>query len=35
VLDRTESTGIQESSPAANRRIFRSKVDSIRSTYGG
>ena len=34
MLDRTESTGIQESSPAANRRIFRSKVDSIRSTYG-
>jgi IMP dehydrogenase len=34
VLDRTESTGIHESSPAANRRIFRSKVDSIRSTYG-
>jgi IMP dehydrogenase len=34
VLDRTESTGIQEPSAAANRRIFRSKVDSIRSTYG-
>jgi IMP dehydrogenase len=34
VLDRTESTGVHESTPAANRRIFRSKVDSIRSTYG-
>jgi IMP dehydrogenase len=34
VLDRTESTGIHEPTPAANRRIFRSKVDSIRSTYG-
>ena len=34
MLDRTESTGVHESSPAANRRIFRSKVDSIRSTYG-
>ena len=34
MLDRTESTGVHESTPAANRRIFRSKVDSIRSTYG-
>src|SRR6187397_1570168 len=34
LLDRTESTGIHEPSPAASRRIFRSKVDSIRSTYG-
>jgi IMP dehydrogenase len=34
VLDRTESTGIHEPTQAANRRIFRSKVDTIRSTYG-
>lgn len=34
MLDHTESTGIHEPSPAASRRIFRSKVDSIRSTYG-
>jgi IMP dehydrogenase len=38
LLDGTETTGIQEPlrepSPAASRRIFRSKVDSIRSTYG-
>jgi IMP dehydrogenase len=38
LLDRTETTGIREPShepsPAASRRIFRSKVDSIRSTYG-
>ena len=34
MLDRTESTGIHEPTQAANRRIFRSKVDTIRSTYG-
>jgi IMP dehydrogenase len=34
LLDRTESTGIHEPTRAASRRIFRSKVDSIRSTYG-
>lgn len=34
MLDRTESTGIHGSSPAASRRIFHSKVDTIRPTYG-
>ena len=34
LLDRTETTGIHEPSPAASRRIFRSKVDTIRPTYG-
>ena len=34
MLDRTETTGIREPSPAASRRIFRSKVDTIRPTYG-
>ncbi len=36
VIDRTESTGIEPASPspAASRRAFRSKVDSIRPTYG-
>ena len=34
MLDRTETTGIHEPSPAASRRIFRSKVDTIRPTYG-
>ena len=34
MLDRTETTGIHEPSPAASRRMFRSKVDTIRPTYG-
>ena len=34
MLDRTETTRIHEPSPAASRRIFRSKVDTIRPTYG-
>jgi IMP dehydrogenase len=34
VIDRTQAPGIGEASPAASRRIFHSKVDSIRPTYG-
>ena len=34
MTDRTATSPIAESSGAAQRRIFRSKVDSIRPTYG-
>jgi IMP dehydrogenase len=34
VIDRTTTPSIADSSDAARRRIFRSKVDSIRPTYG-
>jgi IMP dehydrogenase len=33
LIDRTESVGTP-ATPAASRRVFRSKVDSIRPTYG-
>ena len=34
MLDRTESTTAHSPSPEASRRIFHSKVDTIRPTYG-
>ncbi len=34
MLDRTEATPTHEASPAASRRMFRSKVDTLRPTYG-
>jgi IMP dehydrogenase len=34
MIERTQAPGIAEASAAANRRMFNSKVDSIRPTYG-
>jgi IMP dehydrogenase len=34
VIERTEATPAVEASSAAQRRVFRSKVDTIRPTYG-
>jgi IMP dehydrogenase len=34
VIDRTATSPVQEASSAAQRRVFHSKVDSIRPTYG-
>jgi IMP dehydrogenase len=34
MLDRTEATQTHEPSAAASRRMFRSKVDTLRPTYG-
>ena len=34
MLDRPKATETPERRPGADRRIFRSKVDTIRPTYG-
>ena len=34
MIERTEASSTAESSTAAHRRVFHSKVDTIRPTYG-